>query len=368
MHNLTVTMERAAGPHAGAMSAVQAAHRNGSRRRGAAFLAVLALAASSLAAHAAANLTLGTLVPEGTTYHKSLVEMRDKWRDAPGGGVRLRIFAGGKIGGEAKMVAQMRLGALDAGLLTAVGLSEIEPAVAGLQSMPMMFRSLEEVDYVGRKLQPMIETRLATKGFVVLFWSDAGWVRFFSKAPMVHPDDLRQMKLFVWAGDARTVDIWKTSGFNPVPLETADIVPMLDTGLITAVPMPPIAALAGQVYERAPHMLELNWAPLIGALVIRKASWDRLPQATRDALMKSAEAAGVQNKQLGRAESDRAVAAMKSKGLTVHPVTPKIEAEWREAGEKSYPQVRGTIVPADIFDEVQRLLKEHRSAGGASRP
>jgi len=28
--------------------------------------------------------------------------------------------------------------------------------------------------------------------------------------------------------------------------------------------------------------------------------------------------------------------------------------------EKIYPEIRGTIVPADIFDEVVRLLKEYR--------
>jgi TRAP-type C4-dicarboxylate transport system substrate-binding protein len=87
------------------------------------------------------RVSLGTLAPERTSYHRSLLQMREKWRKAPGGGVRLRIYAGGKMGGEAKMVSQMRLGALDAALLTNAGLSEIEPAVTGLQSIPMMFRS-----------------------------------------------------------------------------------------------------------------------------------------------------------------------------------------------------------------------------------
>ena len=60
------------------------------------------------------TVSLGTLTPEGTSYHRLLLEMREKWRKAPGGGVNLRIYAGGKMGGDAKMVSQMRLGALDA--------------------------------------------------------------------------------------------------------------------------------------------------------------------------------------------------------------------------------------------------------------
>src|SRR6476646_7757111 len=89
------------------------------------------------------NLKLGTLAPRGTSYHKSLQSMGDKWRQVSGGTVRLTIFPDGTQGGEADMVGLMQTGNLDAGLLTTVGLSEIEPAVNALQTMPMSFRSLE---------------------------------------------------------------------------------------------------------------------------------------------------------------------------------------------------------------------------------
>lgn len=313
------------------------------------------------------TITLGTLAPDGTSYHRMLLEMREKWRKAPGGGVNLRVYAGGKMGGEAKMVSQMRLGALDAALLTAVGLSEIERGVSGLQNVPMMFRSLDELDYVSEKLRPTLTKRLEKAGFVALFWGDTGWVRFFSKQPMLTPEDLKKTKMFVWSGDPAFTEMLKAGGLQPVPLETADIVPMLDTGLITSVSLPPFVALAGQVYSRAPHMLDLNWGPLTGALIVRKAVWDKVPAEAKAALLTAADEAGKTNKAQGRGESDKAVAAMKEKGLTVHPVTPELEAEWRRVAESFYPKIRGKLVPEDIFAEVERLLKEYRAAGGAAK-
>src|SRR5215212_6383846 len=157
--------------------------KNFVNRRVRALAAPLAFIFTSLtyAVNAAPTVTLGTLAPEGTIYHRSLMELREQWRKAPGGGVNLRIYGGGKMGGEAKMVSQMRLGALDAALLTVAGLSEIEPAVSGLQNIPMRYRSLEEMDYVSAKLRPMLAQRMEKAGFVVLFWGDSGWVRFFSK-------------------------------------------------------------------------------------------------------------------------------------------------------------------------------------------
>ena len=51
---------------------------------------------------------------------------------------------------------------------------------------------------------------------------------------------------------------------------------------------------------------------------------------------------------------------MKKNGLKVQAATPEIEAEWRKIAEDSIPKIRGKIVPADIFDEVLRLLQEYR--------
>ena len=321
---------------------------------------------SNTASAAPVNATLGTLAPEGTSYHRMLLELREKWRKAPGGGVNLRIYAGGKMGGEAKMVSQMRLGALDAALLTVTGLAEIEPAVAGLQNIPMMFRTLDEVDYVGEHMRPMLAKRMEKAGFVVLFWGDTGWVRHFSKQPLLTPEDLKKTKMFTWAGSPAFAEMLKSGGLQPVALETADIVPMLDTGLITSVSLPPFVALAMQVNSRAPHMLDINWGPLIGGFVIRKAVWDKIPAEAKDDLMKATEEARKSNQASGRAESEKAVQAMVEKGLIVHKVTPEMEADWRKACEWYYPKIRGKLIPEDIFSEVERLLKEFRSRPAAT--
>lgn len=306
------------------------------------------------------RLKLATLAPTGSSYHKSLLTLRETWRKASGGSVDLVIYADGKLGGETDSVGLMSVNSIQAAMLTAIGLAEIEPDVAGLQNIPMGFHDFDEVDYVGQKLQPMLEQRLAKKGFVVLFWSDAGWVRFFSKKPITRPDDLKRLKLFTWAGDPAMLDIYRSTGFQPVPLETADILPSLQTGLIEAAPMPPVFALATQADTRAPFMLELNWAPLVGACIVRQETWDRIPAPQRAEMLKAAQQAGTEVKANSRLEAAEAAAAMQKRGLQITPVPPALEGEWRTAAEAAYPMIRGKIVPAEIFDEVQRLLKEYR--------
>jgi TRAP-type C4-dicarboxylate transport system substrate-binding protein len=327
-------------------------------------LAIFLLSSLACSAAPPVKVKLATLAPTGSSYHKSLMALRESWKNTSRGGVDLVVYADGKLGGEADTVNLMAVNSVQASMLTAVGLAEIELGVSGLQNIPMGFRTLEEVDFVGERLRPLLQERLAKKGFVVLFWTDAGWVRFFARKSFASPDELKKLKLFTWAGSPQQVEIYKSAGFNPVPLETADILPGLQTGLIEAVPAPPVFALVGQMDSRAPHMLELNWAPLVGACVIRKETWERLPAESREALLAAAVTAGAEIKANARRESDESVKAMEKRGLAVTRITPEQEAQWRLAAEAAYPRIRGTIVPADVFDQALAAIAEYRGKPG----
>ena len=296
-----------------------------------------------------------------------LLAMGEKWRQAPGGAVTLTVYTDGVMGGEADMVRKMRIGQIQSAMLTVVGLAEIDDSVTALQNMPMVFRNLEEVDFVREKLRPLLEKRFLEKGFVVLFWGDAGWVRFFSKQPMVHPTDLKKMKIFVWAGDNHQVDIMKAAGYQPVPLETGDIPTSLQTGLISVVPSVPFYALASQIYSAAPHMLELNWAPLVGGTVVTRKAWDSIPSESREFLSNAAVEAGNRIKARSRLDMEQSVESMKKRGLSVRAVDSQVEGEWRKTAEELYPKIRGNIVPADMFDQVQALLEQYRQSTPGTR-
>src|SRR6266545_3793526 len=257
---------------------------------------------------------LGTLAPKGSSYTKHLQVMGEGWRQAPGGGVLLTIYPDGTMGSEADMVRRMRLGQLQAAMMTTGGLSEIEPATAGLQSMPKVFRTLEEVDFIQEKMEPMLEKRLEAKGFVVLFWSDSGFIRFFSKQPVITPDNLKKTKLFVSGNRPTELNVYRFVGCNPVSLEVADILPGLQTGLIDCVSMPPTIALALQLDSAAPHMLEMNWVPLVGAAIINKKTWDALSPQSQEAMRKSAVEAGKLIKADGRRENVESIEALRKRG------------------------------------------------------
>ncbi|MCZ4303301.1 TRAP transporter substrate-binding protein DctP [Zoogloeaceae bacterium G21618-S1] len=323
-------------------------------------LAILVIVATPALAERV-TLRLGTLAPKNSLYHRALLEMGETWKTAQGDGSKLIVFTDGAQGGETDTVKRMRIGQLNGGLLSVVGLREIDPSVSALQTMPLMFRSWDEVDYVREKMRPAMEQRFLDKGYVVLSWGDAGWVRFFSQRPASAPDDFKSMKMFTWAGEPEQMEVMKSLGYQPVSLETADILPALQTGLIEVVPATPYYALAAQFNGPAPYMLELNWAPIVGALVVTRKAWDTMSPAGQRALREASATAGTKMRAQARKEVDEAVAAMVKRGLKVTRPSPEQRAAWQALAESVYPQIRGRLVPADTFDEVTRLLAEFRA-------
>jgi len=333
----------------------------------AALLAGLGQFCTSTAAETV-TIRLGTILPSGTAQHQTLQALGEEWLKLSGGTVKLIMYPDGRLGGENEMVKKMRIKQLNACLLTAVGLAELDQGIAGLQVIPLTFRTWEEVDFVREKMRPMLEQRLHAKGFEVLFWADAGWVRFFSKEPGVRPEEFKKMKMFTWTGDVRQAEIMKSIGYHPVALETTDILLGLNTDMINVVPVPPLIALAGQLYGPAPHMLDLNWSPIVGAAVIRRDIWEKLSPEIQAKLRAACDATGATLRAQSRAESEKSVQVMLQRGLKIHQIPPEAAPEWQHLADILLPKVRGTLVPEEIFDEVQRLLVEYRSTGASSHP
>jgi len=330
---------------------------------------VLTLACVSLVASGAAAQTttttikLATIAPSVSAYNKALTDLGAEWEAKTSGRVKLIVYANGSQGSEETTLRMMRpaVDQMQGNLLTLPGLSSIDDAFS-VFGVPFMFASDEEANYVLDKLSPLLEKKLEAKGFKVLAWGSAGWVQLFSKNPITSLADLKVSKLFTSQGDDRMVQWYKQNGFNPVSLDSKDIKAQLtlSNGMINAAPMPPYPAMLLQVFRDAKYMLDVNVAPLYGGLLVTTQTWNKISAADKAVMVASAKI--IEKRLLGDAVKLDAssIANMKMRGLTVTTPDAKALATFRAEADRLVTTIRGSLVPADVYDLAVRERDAYR--------
>ncbi|MEE8335256.1 MAG: TRAP transporter substrate-binding protein DctP [Candidatus Neomarinimicrobiota bacterium] len=303
---------------------------------------------------------MATLAPESSEWYGQLVKMGQEWKKATAGQVTLRIYPSGVVGDERDMIRKMRIGQIHAAAITSEGLSEINNDFTAF-FMPMLYESWDDVDYIRERIAPDLENGLEENGFKLLYMADVGWVYWFTKEKITVPDELKKMKIFTWAGDYKTAELWKKVGFNPVPLASIDILSGLQTGLINALPGPPLYALGQQWFGITNHMLKMRWGLISAGIVIDMRTWNKIKPDHQHAILKITKAASQKIQAVNRDQEDNAIAVMQEYGLIVHEQSKADYDYWLKLTKSWYPNLRGSVVSEYIFDKVVKIKAEKDS-------
>ena len=312
-----------------------------------------------VAAHVSAlTIKMGTLAPVGSPWELGAKRLAADWERLSGGTVTLKIYAGGVAGDEPDMIRKMRIGTLNAALITVTGLQGIFNGVKTL-SYPLLLRSDAELQYVLDRMTPFFDTELQKRGFKPIMWSPSGWVYFFSRALVITPDDLRRQKLWVWSGDPDEVQAYQSAGFQTVSTAATDLMTSLQGGMVDALVTSPLVAASSQWFGIAGNMCAMKLAPLWGAAIVSMKTWSQIPADLQPRLL---EAAQKINESLAPdlAKADgQAIEVMQKYGLKINQVPPQAAATWVELLQKTFAGLVGRSYDKESFDMVTQYLAEY---------
>jgi TRAP-type C4-dicarboxylate transport system substrate-binding protein len=324
---------------------------------------VLAIVMSvATSAQSPINIRLATLAPDNSPWSKALQTMGAAWENATEKRVKVTVYAG-TIPSESSAIARMAVNGLQAATLMAPGLAEIDEAF-NVFGIPFFFASDAELTHVQQSLTPAFRERLRAKGYHLINWGNGGWIQLFSKQPIRTLDDVKRAKLYTTEGNPKMVQWFTANGFHAVPLAAGEIPKQLTlpNGAITAAPMPPVYAMALQVFKNAPYMLDVRLAPLVGATVMTDTAWNKISADDRTKIMKAASDMERQINQEAPGGDAFSIAMMKQAGLQVVALDAKAVAEFRSVSENLVATQRGTLIPSDIYDLAVRERDAFRKA------
>jgi TRAP-type C4-dicarboxylate transport system substrate-binding protein len=309
------------------------------------------------------TLRFATVAPEGTTWMNVMKEYDAAVRKESGGRLGFKFYAGGVAGDEKDVIRKIRIGQLQGGGFTGVGMGEIAPEVRILDT-PFLFRDTAEINYIYNKFTPEFEKAFEQGGFVFLGWAEVGFVYVFTQKPIYSAEDMKDVKAWMWEGDPIASVSFKVLNLAPIPLSIVDVNSALQTGMINCIYSSPYAIIPLQWYTKMKYMLDVPLANSSGAALVSKRFFDSLPQDLQQILLKNGQIYLPELTQLSREDNQRALKTLEAKGIKItHPRSASDLSYYYQTGEEArqmLTQKPYELYSTDLLHRVESALDQFR--------
>jgi tripartite ATP-independent transporter DctP family solute receptor len=325
-------------------------------------LAAAAAALAVTAAHAQVQdrtFKFATQNPKGHPIVTGMEKFAEIVTAKSGGKIKINLFPGGVLGGDAPNVSALQGGTIDMVVLNS-GILASQAKEFGVYDFPFMFANAKEADAVvdgpfGRSMHQKLEP----KGIVGLAYWELGFRNITnSKRPIKTVDDIAGLKLRV-IPNAINVDWVKALGANPTPLAFPEVYAALEQKAIDGQENPVTVINANKFYEVQKNLVISNHQYNPQSVIFSKKVWDALSNDEKKILADAAVEAAKFQRQASREAAGTALDNLKKGGMQVTELSPAELAKFREK-MKPVLAKHAEVVGADTVSALQGELAKLR--------
>jgi tripartite ATP-independent transporter DctP family solute receptor len=290
------------------------------------------------------NFKVGYPLPQGHPQHIRMTEAAARVLAQSGGRLQLQLFPNSELGSDDSSVAQLRSGAMEMYVGSDGVLSTVVPDAA-IEGVGFAFRSQPQaLAAMDGQLGDLVRKQMLAKG---LYPFSACWVNGFrqivtSTKPIKTVADLAGLKVRT-PGAKLYIDMFKTLGAAPTPVNVADVYTALQTKVVDAVEVPLAIIEASKWYEPTKYLSITNhiWGNLF--VVANLDAWKSLPADLQAILNREINAAGLlERKDMLNADVSLRT-KLQSQGLAVNDVTDL--APFRAKLKPFYADMKASFSP-----------------------
>ncbi len=214
----------------------------------------------------------------------ALMRMKEQL-EAGDSGLTMTVYTSGQLGGEADLVEQLRLGALDMTTVAASVIATFSPTM-GVLDIPYLLKL--ENDQVWHVLDGPIgaeiaETMKADTGMELIAWWSAGERSVFTRNRLIESlDDLQGLRVRVIPSPVY-LDTFNALGAKAVGMPYAEVYTSLATGAIDAAEQDTTGYRVMKFYEQATYYSFTKHLFLIRPLVVNPSILEKMTPEQRAA-------------------------------------------------------------------------------------
>lgn len=325
-------------------------------------LMALVLALTPWFAADATVLKIATISPDGTMWMTKMRAGAAEIERRTDGRVQFKFYPGGIMGNDQSVLRKVRVNQLQGGAVASGSLAEVYPD-SQIYGFPLLFRSLEEVDHVRRRFDPLIVKGLEEHGFVSFGLAEGGFAYMMCQRPLESVRDLKSLKVWIPSGDDISQTVFKVAGVSPIPLPASDVLTGLQTGLIDTIATPPIVTIALQWHTRVKYLTDAPLSYVSALLIIDRNAFKQLAMADQ-AVVREVMGRVFREIDAGnRRDNINAKEALRKQGIVFVTPDPAQLAEWQRIADTARAQLvsRG-VYSQDMLEALQHRLDAYRKS------
>lgn len=308
------------------------------------------------------TIKIATLAPRNSPFLRSFEELDQKIRQLSGGEVGFQVYSSGVAGDESEVVRKMKIGQLDAAMVTSDGLGLMLPEVNVLRA-PGVIKNYVQLEAVTRAVLPEFDALFEKNGYKLISWGEAGEYRYFSREPVHHPDDVKRMRPWLWPQSPVAQEIWRTIGATPVPLGLPEVFGALRLKMVDLVESTSLAYVALQWHTTGlKYVTQEAHGMLMGAWIMNKATFDKLSPEVQKQVVTLAQRNSAQESVRTRRSDQGSFQRLLKRKYTATQFTP----EGKKAFDAAYAAVRKRLTNR-VYPEAL-LARVEEVAAAAAKP
>ncbi|HMX10639.1 MAG TPA: TRAP transporter substrate-binding protein [Burkholderiaceae bacterium] len=319
-------------------------------------LAAVAVAACGLAAAQERTFKFALQNPKGHPLEMGAVKFAELVAAKSGGKMKVNVFAGGTLGGDAANVSALQGGTIDFVQLNS-GILASQVKAFEVYDFPFIFANAKEADAIvdgpfGQKLHAM----LADKGIIGLAYVELGFRNITnSKRPIKTVEDIAGLKLRV-IPNAINIDWVKALGANPTPMAFPEVYAGLEQKAIDGQENPLSVILANKFFEVQKNLAVTNHQYNPQSIIFSKKVWDGLSEADRKVIKDAAVEAAAYQRKVNRDKSADDLQELQKAGMQVTEFSPAEQAKLRDK-LKPVVEKHGAAIAATVAELQAELAK-----------
>lgn len=294
---------------------------------------ILAAAFGFAATAQATEWTMAIPYGDANFHTQNVKQFAEDVTEATDGELTINVHSGGSLVAHGEIKPSVRRGTIEAGEVLLSVLSNEDP-IFEVDTLPGVAGNYEEAFALWEATKPIITELFAKQGIMPLYsvaWPSQGIYTDFELNSADQFEGLR-----IRASNLNTQRFVNYLGGNPTETEESDIPTAFSTGRVDAMITSTSTGNSMTAWDYVSHYTDANlWQPK-NIVFINQRAFDRLDEATQEAVLEAAARAEERGWQMSRDDTEASTQALQENGITVSTPNDEVAAALQAAGDRLF--------------------------------